>query len=213
MRHAIILGSGGHCRTILSILNDLKTYQFFDIVEINGPPSGETILNIPITANISIFQSIEAKDSIDVFLAIGDNDLRKYWWGKLKELNFSMPNLISPRAIVDPYAKLGEANVVCATAFIGPECRIGFNNLINTGAILEHEVRVGNHCHIGPSSTIAGRSHIKDQCFIGVGASIINHISIASNTTLGAGSVLIKRIEKSNGTYVGVPAKRIISPS
>ena len=212
MRHAIILGAGGHCRTILSILNEVKVYQFFDIVEL-GFPSGETIMNVPTTANTSIFESIETKEKIDVFLAIGDNNIRKYWWDRLKELEFSMPNLISPRAIVDPFAKLDEANVVCARAFIGPECRIGCNNLINTGAILEHEVSVSNHCHVGPSSTIAGRSHLQDQCFIGVGATVINHISIASNTILGAGSVLIKSVENSNGTYVGVPAKRVLKSS
>lgn len=208
MRQAIILGTGGHCRVVLSILLDVGRHHVLDIIELAELRHGETILGIPVNATVSSLDSFRGRPATDIFLAIGDNALRREWWHKIKGLDLPLPNLISPHAIVDRFAKLGDGNVICSKAFIGPECKIGNNNLINTGAIVEHEVQIGSHCHLSPASTVAGRSRIHDDCFVGAGATVIDNLSIATGTTLGAGAVLISGIEKSNGVYVGVPARR-----
>jgi sugar O-acyltransferase (sialic acid O-acetyltransferase NeuD family) len=210
MRQAIILGTGGHCRVVLSILMEVGSHHILDIIELAEPRQGEAILDIPVNATGSDLFSFCTQSSVDVFLAIGNNALRREWWFKVKALNLPLPNLISPNAIVDRYAKLGEGNVICAKAFIGPECKVGNNNIINTGAILEHESELGSHCHLSPSSTVAGRSCIHDHCLIGAGATIINNLTVASETTLGAGAVLISDINNTGGVYVGVPAKNLV---
>ena len=208
MRRAIILGTGGHCRMVLSILLEVDRHYVLDIFELAELRFGETILGIPVNATASNLDSFRGKSTVDVFLAIGNNVLRQEWWHKVKDLELPLPNLISPHATVNRFAKLGVGNVVCARAFIGPECEIGNNNLINTGAIVEHEVKMGSHCHLSSSSTIAGRSRIYDNCVVGAGATVIDNLTIASDTTLGAGAVLISNIEHSNGVYVGIPARK-----
>jgi sugar O-acyltransferase (sialic acid O-acetyltransferase NeuD family) len=208
MRRAIILGTGGHCRVVLSILLEIGRHHVLDIIELAELRYGETILGIPVNATASNLDSFRGQSTVDVFLAIGNNVLRREWWHKVKDLELPLPNLISPHATVNRFAKLGGGNVVCAKAFIGPECKIGNNNLINTGAIVEHEVHIGSHCHLSSSSTVAGRSRIYDNCFIGAGATVIDTMTIASGTTLGAGAVLISDIEQSNGVYVGIPARK-----
>jgi len=208
MRRAIILGTGGHCRVVLSILLDVGQHHVLDIIELAELRHGETILGIPVSATVSSLDSFRGQSTVDVFLAIGNNVLRREWWYKVKELELPLPNLISPHAIVDRFAKFGEGNVVCSKAFIGPECKIGNNNLINTGAIVEHEVQIGSHCHFSSSSTVAGRSRIHDDCLVGAGSTIIDNLTIVSGTTLGAGAVLISGIEQQNGVYVGIPARR-----
>jgi UDP-N-acetylbacillosamine N-acetyltransferase len=207
MRQAIILGTGGHCRTVLSILLDVGSHNILSIMELAELRHGETILGIPVNAEVSSLNSFRGQSKIDVFLAIGDNTLRQEWWNKVSALNLSIPNLISPHAIVDHFAKLGTGNVICSKAFIGPECKIGNNTLINTGAVVEHEVEVGSHCHLGSSSTVAGRSRIKDNCFIGAGSTVIDNLTIASGTIIGAGATVISSINCSGGTYVGTPAR------
>ncbi|CAN1534470.1 CysE Serine acetyltransferase [Methylophilaceae bacterium] len=210
MRQAVILGTGGHCRVVLSVLKDLGSHHILDILELAELRPSETILDFPVNATVSNLSSFCTQPLVDVFLAIGDNLLRREWWYKVNELKLPLPNLISPYAIIDPYAELGEGNVICAKAFIGPECKVGNNNIINTGATLEHEAELGSHCHLSSSSTVAGRSCIHDDCFIGVGATIIDNITIASKTTLGAGAVLITNIDQSGSVYVGVPAKKLV---
>jgi sugar O-acyltransferase (sialic acid O-acetyltransferase NeuD family) len=208
MRRAIILGTGGHCRVVLSILLDVGRHHMLEIIELTELRRGETILGIPVNATVSKLDSFRGQSIVDVFIAIGNNELRRKWWYKVKELDLLLPNLVSPHAIVDRSAKLGEGNVVCAKAFIGPECKIGNNNLINTGAIVEHEVQIGSHCHLSSSSTVAGRSRIHSDCFVGAGATVIDNLTIVSGTTLGAGAVLLSGIEQPNGVYVGMPARR-----
>lgn len=208
MRHAVVLGTGGHCRVILSIIAQQACHDVLAIVELGNFRPGELIMGISVTANPDYLISLSGRNDVDVFLAIGDNDIRKDWWEKVKSLDFLMPNLISPYALVDDTASLGESNVVCARAFVGPEAKLGDNNLINTSAVVEHEVCIGCDCHVAPSATIAGRSHLNDSCFVGAGATIINEISIATRSVIGAGATLVEDVDQPGGVYVGTPAKR-----
>ena len=208
MKQALILGTGGHCRVILSLLDVCGEHEVLGIIELGKLSVGENIMGIPVLGNASCLDEFCGRSNLDIFLAIGDNEIRQIWWKKTRELGFRLPNLISPYANIDCRAKLGEANVVCANVFIGPGAILCDNNLVNTGAIVEHEVLVGSHCHLAPSSTIAGRSRIGDECFIGAAATVIDGLSVEDGTTLGAGATLIRNISEIGGVYVGTPAKK-----
>jgi sugar O-acyltransferase (sialic acid O-acetyltransferase NeuD family) len=208
MRQAVVLGTGGHCRVMLSMLAAGRRHDSMSVIELGRSRPGERIMGTLVMPNPDNLPDLCGRSDIDVFLAIGNNDLRKHWWEKVKVLGLPMPNLISPHALVDDSAILGEANVICAFAFVGPQAELGDNNLINTAAVMEHEVRVGHHCHLAPSATIAGRSCLDNSCFVGAGATIVDGVSVASGTVIGAGATLIRTVEQPGGVYVGVPARR-----
>ena len=207
-RQAIIIGTGGHCRVLLSLLTACGDHEVRGIVDLAEPRVGEVIMGIPVIGSITLLEKFHGSAGLDVFLAVGNNAQRRIWWQKVGDLGLAMPNLISPQAIVDPHAHLGDANVVCARAFIGPEAVLGNNNLINTAAVLEHEVRVGSHCHFSSSSTVAGRSQIGDGCFVGAGATVIDFVKVERDITIGAGATVVRSITNP-GVYVGVPAKKV----
>ena len=208
MRQAVVLGTGGHCRVILSMLATGRRHDVMSIIDLGSPRPGERIMGTLVIPNPDSLTALCGRDDVDVFLAIGNNDMRKHWWEKVKTLGLSMPNLVSPHALVNDSVILGESNVICAHAFIGPQAELGDNNLINTAAIVEHEVSVGHHCHLAPSATIAGRSSLDNSCFVGVGATIVDGVSVASRTVIGAGATLIRSVKQPGGVYIGVPAKR-----
>ena len=205
-RRAIIVGTGGHCRTIASLLSSSGLHKIIGILDTSNPCFEEVILGVPVIGSLNYLDDFDGGAEVDVFLALGNNKLREELWLKFSKLGFKMPNLISPFANVDPYAKLGSANVICSRAFIGPEVVMGDNNLINTAAVLEHEVRLGSHCHLASSSTVAGRSQIGDHCFVGAGATVINYVNVAPSTTIGAGATVVRNISIP-GVYVGIPAR------
>jgi UDP-perosamine 4-acetyltransferase len=211
MRKAVIFGSGGHSRVVFSILNSLKTHQVINIVDLVVGYNDEKILGVPVVDVSYALERLGKESNLDIFLAIGDNKLRFEWWERLKNLGFTLPNLVSPYAIVDDYSKIGQSNIICANACIGPESNLGDNNLINTGATLEHEVVVGSHTHIGPQSIVAGRCQVGSNCFIGAGVVIVNNAIVPNGTTLGAGAVLVESVDEVNATYVGVPARKVKS--
>ena len=208
-RQAIIIGAGGHCRVLLSLLAACDKHEVMGIVDLAEPLVGEIIMGIPVIGSITTLQSLQRRTDLDVFLAVGDNVQRRFWWQKVIDLGFALPNLISPQAIVDPHAYLGVANVVCARAFIGPEAVLGDNNLINTAVVLEHEVRVGSHCHFASASTVAGRSQIGDGCFVGAGSTVIDHIQVSAHITIGAGASVVSSLTNP-GLYIGIPARKVI---
>jgi UDP-N-acetylbacillosamine N-acetyltransferase len=207
-RQAIVVGTGGHCRVLLSLLASCGEHDVLGIVDLTQSCVGEVIMGVKVIGSASSLREFRMRKELDIFLAIGDNATRREWWHKVQDWGLALPNLVSPQALVDPNAHLGNSNVVCARAFIGPEVLLGDNNLINTAAVLEHEVRLGSHCHLGPLSIVAGRSQIGDGCFIGAGATVINRIELSSDITIGAGATVVQNI-MNPGVYIGVPARKI----
>ena len=207
IRQAIVLGTGGHSRVILSLLAAVRTHEILEIIELGVARESDSIMGKPITPFYNHITKYCKQGGIDFFLAIGDVRVRKSWWERLTKLGMSMPNLISPYAIIDETAELGQGNVICARSFLGPFTKIGNNNLINTGVIVEHEVNLGNHCHLAPASLVAGRSQISDLCFVGAGSTIIDKVMVAMGTIVGAGATVITNIDQVNTVVVGVPAK------
>ena len=210
MQSALIIGTGGHCRVVLSLLADTKEHDVIGFIELGIPKKNEIIMGIPVVGSDADLVSYSKHTNLDVFLAIGDNMQRSDWLKKAHILNFSTPNLISPSASIHSSVQMGEANIVCGNVFIGPETVLTDNNLINTAVVIEHEVKVGSNCHLAPSSTVCGRCSINDSCFIGAGSTVINNIELAMHTKIGAGSTVIKNILEPNGTYVGLPAKKLV---
>lgn len=204
-KQAIVIGAGGNARVVLSILNSINTYNIVGILDLRENVTDEIILGIPVIGSIDKIKDFD-NNIFDIFLAIGDNSMRRMIFQKVKRYNFSFPNLVSKHAIVDVNSEMGEANIICPRAFVGPSSIIGDNNLINTGAIIEHEACIKDHCHLAPLSVVAGRSFINNECFIGASATIIDKISLSEKIVVGAGSTVINDISIS-GTYVGSPVK------
>jgi sugar O-acyltransferase (sialic acid O-acetyltransferase NeuD family) len=212
VKSAIVIGTGGHSRVVLALLAHLNIHVF-GLVELGTLRKHEKILHLPVLGGVEVLDQFEGRDDINVYMAVGDNALRSNWFLSLKARQFSFPNLLSPHAIVDANAQLGEANIICPRAYIGPGAVLGDNNLINTAAIIEHEVRIGNHCHLASSAIVAGRSHIADLSMLGAGSIVIDSLRIAECTMVGAGAVVVRNIEEPGNTWLGVPATRAGSAS
>ena len=209
-RPCFVIGTGGHCRVILSILLEPSNqhHQVIGILDLQTPKEGEDIFDIPVIGSVEKLESFSG-ESPDLFLSIGDNATRKKYFELWKAQGLNFPNLISEKALISSKVNIGQGNVICPHAHVGPYVTIGDNNIINTRATLEHESSVADHCHIAPASMVCGRSQIGNQCFIGAGATIIDYIKVSSETLVGAGSVVVKNIDTSSLVYVGVPAKLI----
>lgn len=79
--------------------------------------------------------------------------------------------VVSPHAVIDPSAKLGEGVQVDAGAVIGAKCEIGDGTIIASNAVIGDGVAIGAGCKIGANASI---SHclIGNLCLIYPGARI-----------------------------------------
>ena len=203
MTKIAIIGSGGHTRSSINLLLNYFDSDDMCIYDVSFVKDKQEIINsIPLigsTNDIGLSQ--------DVFLSIGDNNLRKNYFLKFKN-KIIKSTICHSDSLQEKDVTFGIANQIYAHSYINSQVVIGDNNIINTGAIIEHESVVGNHNHISIGVKICGRCTIGNMCLIGAGAVILDKLSICDNVIIGAGAVVIQDIHEA-GTYVGNPAKKI----
>jgi len=209
MKDLIIIGSGGHARSVIDsviLKNQLRISGVIDIH--NEENTKEKILGFPILGGMKCLEKINPEKTA-IFLAIGDNKIRKKISIIVENHGFDSVNVLHPQAYVSQKASLGKGNFVGAFTNIGPGAEIGNYCLVNTSANLEHEVSVGDFCQFGPGAIVCGRSNISDDVFVGASAVVKDKISIPTGVVIGAGAVVTKKITEKNSIFIGVPARKV----
>ena len=208
MRNIIIIGSGGHSRSVISIVKASNKWRKISIIDTQYNGNAEKILTVPVVGGMKFLDTVDTSNT-DIFIAIGDNFLRKDMISLIINKGFKIPNLIHTNSTLDQDVTLGYANFIGPGANLGPDVKVGNGNIINTLANLDHESKIGDYNQLAPSSVLCGRSIIGNLVFIGANSTIVDSLEIADKTIIGAGAVVIKSIENSGDTFVGVPAKKI----
>lgn len=200
MGHLIILGAGGHAKVVtdIALKNNWSIDGFLD-----DDKSKKEFLGYPVLGvTDEVFQY---QENHTLFLAFGNNQLRKKWSLLLDRADFA--TLIHPSAVIGPGAAIGKGSAVMANAVINPEAQIGVHCIVNTGAITEHDSIIEDFVHLSPGCKIGGGVTIGAECWLGIGCCIRDHIRICKGCVIGAGAAVVKNILES-GTYVGIPAQK-----
>jgi len=203
----VLIGGGGHCKVVISILKKLDNFEIVGIVD--NYKADSFISGIKIIGTDDDLKDIYKSGIRYALITVGsvkDNTKRCKLFNLAKKIGYEFPVIISPEAIVDESVKIGEGTVIMPGSIINIDSSIGKNCIINTGAIIEHDCKIGNHCHIAPGVHISGVVNVGELSFLGIGATIIQGITIGKNVTIGAGSVVIKDIPD-NIIALGNPAK------
>lgn len=203
----VILGASGHGKVVADIAR-LNGYE--QIVFLDDDTSKQNNGEYPVVGTISDFLRSHTvgnihKSDYDVFVAIGNNSIRKQI---SEQLPVQPVMLIHPAAVIDRTAIIGCGSVVMAGAIVNADARIGNGCIINTGASVDHDCVLGDHVHISPGAHIAGTVNIGEKTWFGVGSCCVNNVNIAADCVVGAGAVVIDDITES-GIYVGCPAVRV----
>lgn len=203
MNYLNVLGSGGHSKVIINLIQYATS---FEVKLYDDAHSNNQIINI----DLKIFGPINKQITGPSIIAIGNNRVRK----NINSICFAADwvKLIHANAIIADDVSIGGGTVVMAGAIIQPGAKIGRHCIINTGACIDHDCIVGDFCHIGPNAALAGGVNVGEGSFIGIGSSIIPFITIGNWSTIGAGSAVIQDIPD-NCIAAGVPAviKKIVN--
>lgn len=198
----LIVGAGGHTRSLINILNNISE-NILGIIDENYIPDHEEYIG-----KYKVIGSLNKITSkIKLILSIGDNKKRQELYENRTNLIVEK-NLIHRSTTIEDNIELGKSNQIFSQVVINSYCKVGDNNIINTKSLIEHETIIGNHNHISVGSIICGRVIIGNQCFIGAGSVIIDGINICNDVIVGANSVVIKDIIE-KGIYVGNPVRKI----
>lgn len=208
MEKIVLIGAGGHCKSVLDSLLELKTYEVVGITDIRD---NFEIMGVNIIGSDDILEKLFKSGVSNAFISlgsIGETSIRRKIYCNLKRIGFTLPKIVDKTAIISKYATLEEGVFIGKGAIINAYSYIGSNSIINSGSIVEHDCRIGEFVHIAPGATMSGGVIIGDDSHIGTGASIIQGVSIGKNSIIGAGSVIVKNIEDNCKVY-GNPGRKI----
>ncbi|MFC1822869.1 acetyltransferase [Thermodesulfobacteriota bacterium] len=206
-RKWLVIGSGGHARTVLQCLESQKN-KVEGVLDIKYQDKEDDILGYPVLGDLKLLDEGFTPDVCYLALAIGDNQIRRRHFIELSERGYIFPPFLHATAIVSPTCNLGQGVQISTGCIINSMVEIGINTILNTGTIIDHEAKIGSHSHIAPGARIAGRVTIGSHCFVGIGSSIIDKVKIGDFTVIGAGSVVLHDLP-GNCTAVGTPTRVI----
>ena len=136
----LILGAGSHGQEVYEIASQLHVFCRIDFLDddenkdyVIGPWDCIDELRDEYAAAI---------------VAVGNEELRKYWSARLVQAGYVMPTLVHPSAIVSPKATLGAGTVIGARAAISPGARIGAGCIIAAGVALSRDENIEDWAHI-----------------------------------------------------------------
>ena len=191
MKNIILIGGGGHCKSVIDVIEQEKKYKISGIVD-KEEFLGTKILGHKVIGNDLDLECLVKKFKYALITVghIKSANLRIKLFKLAKKAGFILPSIISPNSYVSKHSKIGEGTVVMHHAIINANTFIGDNCIVNSKALIEHDCSILNHCHISTNTTINGGVEIGSECFIGSNVTTKENIKIKKNKFIKAGTIL-----------------------
>ena len=134
-------------------------------------------------------------EEYSIAIAIGYRHLRERFriFETVRAAGYHVPNLIHPKAYLDPSVQLGTGIIIMANSTLDMFVRVGDLAVIWPGAVLNHHTTVGANVFISPNATLCGHSAVGDHSFLGASSIVIDHTSLPDGTRLKAGERAFER--------------------
>ncbi len=167
----VLIGGGGHCHSVIDVIEQTNKYEIIGIVD-TKENIGKKVLDYKVIACDDDLETIfkTCKNAVITVGQIKSNQIRVKLFGKLTEVGFNLPIIISPLAYVSKHSYIDEGTIVMHHALINANVRIGKNCIINTKALIEHDCVVGDNCHISTACVLNGGVIVKENSFFGSNA-------------------------------------------
>ena len=192
MKEILLIGGGGHCMSVIDVIEQECRFEIVGIVD-KPDLLGSNVLGYSVIGNDSDLGRLAKKYQYAFITAgqIKSPSLRVRLFNLAIKAGFELPNIISPNAYVSKHSSMGNGVVVMHNAIVNASASIGDNCIINSKALIEHDCLISRHCHISTNPTIYGGVTVKSGCFVGSGATTKELITISENSFIKAGSLVV----------------------
>ena len=192
MKEIILIGGGGHCKSVIDVIELEGKFAIAGIIEKDKSLIGQKVLDYKVIGCDEDLEKLREKYEY-AFITIGQiksPDLRIKIYEKLKSLDFKLPVIISPLAYISKYAKIEEGTIIMHHALVNANAKVGKNCIINSKALIEHDAVIEDFCHISTAAVVNGGVIVKRGSFIGSNSVTKEYIEIQKNSFIKAGSLL-----------------------
>ncbi len=202
-RKLVLVGGGGHCRSVLDTVVSLDKYEMIVIVDPNIQ-RGTRVAGYEVVGDDSQMEMLFQNGFKEAFITVGSirsTDLRRRLFEHAEGIGFDIPNIIDPSAALGGFVKMGRGIFVGKQAVVNTEVEIGDGAIINSAAVVEHECRIGAFSHIAVGALVCGQSLIGDDVLVGAGSTVIQGLHIGNHAIIGAGSTVLGNVEDGVTVY------------
>lgn len=211
MQDIILLGAGGHARSVVDSIESGGLYDIYGFLD-RGCKTEKIYCGYQILGTDDLLEEYYRKGIKNAFVTVGymgSGEVRNRLYNRLKTLGFNIPVIVDKTAVVAKDALIGEGAFIGKTAVINSAVRIGNMCIVNTGAIIEHDCVIEDFSHVSVGSVLCGNVRIGRASFVGANATIIQGKSIGSKCIIGAGAIVRKNVEDNIMIYDGKVSKFI----
>jgi len=204
----LLIGGGGHCRSVLDCLLEQNRYGEIGIIEKNTA-SGLTVLGIPVVGTDEDLEKLFQAGWTNAFItigSIGNANRRRGLLDTLRKIGFSIPPIVDGSAIIGREVSIAAGTFVGKGAVVNVGAQIETAAIINTGAVVEHDCYVGDFAHISSGAVLCGEAYVGQGSHIGAGSVVRQQIRVGSGALVGAGSVVVNELPDCCVAY-GNPCK------
>jgi sugar O-acyltransferase (sialic acid O-acetyltransferase NeuD family) len=193
MKNIILIGGGGHCKSVIDVIEQEGRFEIAGIVD-KPELLGSNVSGYSIIGNDSDLGSLSKKYQY-ALITIGQIKspaLRIKLFELAVKSGFILPTVVSPRAYVSKHAMVGKGTIIMHDALTNANAKIGENCIINSKALIEHDVIIENHCHISTGSIINGGTIIRNNTFFGSNSVTKENIIVKKQSVIGGGMAVLK---------------------
>lgn len=207
MKCIVLLGGGGHCKSVLDTVIRKNLYNNIYITDPHIPVGTVILDKATVVGDDKVLLSLYEKGIKNAFITVGviePSSVRNNLYAYAFELGFHFPNLIDPSALISSSAILGGYTengengagiFVGKSAVINADAVIGRCSIINTAAVIEHECTIGAFTHISVGAILCGQVSVGYNTFIGAGCTVRQGIKIGNNVLIGANSLVLRDVK------------------
>jgi sugar O-acyltransferase (sialic acid O-acetyltransferase NeuD family) len=210
MESIVVVGSSGHAKVVLDILEKQGAYRIAGLIA-STKPAGEHAFGYEVLGTESDLPVLADRLKLrGCLIAIGDNWRRHLVAQKLMQLTPALDFIaaVHPSAQLARGASVGRGSVIMAGAVVNSDSRVGEFCILNTHASLDHDSVMQDFSSLAPKAATGGNVHIGEYSAISMGANVIHGRRIGRHSVVGAGALVLEDLPDFAVAY-GVPARVI----
>jgi sugar O-acyltransferase (sialic acid O-acetyltransferase NeuD family) len=208
----ILIGSSGHAKVIIDIVQKERQHTIVGLVDKDQPLEGE-VNGVPVLGSDSDLPRLSKKFSFDHgILCVYDNFTRQQIRDKVVNLlpNFHFVTAIHPKACISKFVRIGAGTVVMGGVTINSNCQIGEHCVLNSNSSIDHDCVMDNFSSIGPGVNLGGNVTIGAVSYVGIGSAVSHNVTIGEHSVIGGLSFVNKDVGDRELGYLS-PYRRVRS--
>lgn len=205
-KSCIIVGAGTYGQVYAEYLKD--EFHILGYIDDDSSKHNTRIDEIEVLGDLNYLLT-KVDKSTNVFVPIGNNQVRVSILEKVIAEGFPTPNFIHPQTIIHSSVKIGKCVYILPGTQIMPLAQINDFVLISMGVNIAHHTIIEKGCFFSQGSNIGANIHFEPGVFAGIASTVMTGVKIVGeNSLIGAASVVIKDVP-SNAVVVGNPSRII----